>query len=89
MSTLNKFKNPDFIIPGPDVLHPFRGVTKVIEVFGDYWHSSKFTGLSNIEHENQIIQAYKVVNIDCLIIWEHEIKHDFVSVIRHVLNFIA
>lgn len=40
---------------------------KVIEVFGDYWHN---------ENEVQpLLEAYREVGWDCVIIWEHEIKN--------------
>lgn len=73
---LGHHKNPDFILPGPDPAHPRRGVKKVIELFGDYWHSRLFTGKANFEHVQELIDAWKVIGIDCLIIWESEFKAD-------------
>lgn len=73
---LGHHKNPDFIVPGPDPLQPKRGVTKVVEAFGDFWHSRMFTGKANFEHESELIEAYSEVGIQCLIIWESEIKGD-------------
>jgi hypothetical protein len=73
---LEHHKNPDFIVPGNDPSQPKRGVTKVCEAFGDWWHSRMFTGRSNFEHESELIEAYREVGIQCLIIWESEIKGD-------------
>jgi len=73
---LNKHKNPDFIVPGSDPAHPKRGVTKVVEVFGDFWHSRMFTGKAPFDHEQELIDAYRDVGLDCLIIWESEVKGD-------------
>jgi G:T-mismatch repair DNA endonuclease (very short patch repair protein) len=57
-------KIPDFV--------NLNGKNKVIEVFGDYWHGyNKGDGLLN---EYNIIQDYKKVGFDCLVLWEHDIK---------------
>jgi hypothetical protein len=69
-------KNPDFIVPGQDPAQPKRGVTKVIEAFGDFWHSRMFTGKANFEHESELIDAYSEVGIECLVIWESEVNGD-------------
>ena len=69
-------KNPDFILPGPDPEHPKRGVTKVVECFGDFWHSRMFTGKVNWEHEQELMDAYADIGIECLIVWESEVKED-------------
>jgi len=69
-------KNSDFIAPGPDPLKPKKGVTKVVEAFGDYWHSRIFTGVAPFEHEQELIEAYADIGIECLILWESEVKSD-------------
>lgn len=53
---------------------------KVIEVFGDYWHSG----------ENPInrISNYKKFGFDCLVIWEHELKNKK-KVIEEVRKFVG
>ena len=86
---LGKNKNPDFILPGPCVDHPKRGVTRVVELFGDYWHSQKIKGISEAQHEQETIQAYANIGIACLIIWEHELKKTPEAVRKRVLAFIA
>ena len=73
---LGHYKNPDFILPGPDLGHPFRGATKVVEAFGDFWHSRMFTGKAPFDHEQELIEAFAEVGLDCLVIWESEVKAD-------------
>lgn len=51
-------KNPDFIN---------EHESKVIEVFGDYWHDES--------EVKPLIAAYQRVCLDCFIIWEHEMKN--------------
>ena len=52
-----KHKNPDFKYSHSD---------KVIEVFGDYWHT--------LEEVDKLKLMYLKEGYDCLIIWEHEMK---------------
>lgn len=74
--TLKKHKNPDFILPGPDPAKPKKGVTRVVEVFGDFWHSRMMTGKAPFDHEQELIEAYADIGIQCLILWESEVKAD-------------
>jgi len=76
LPTLGKHKNPDFIVPGPDPENPKRGVTRVVEAFGDFWHSRMFTGKVPFDHEQDLIDAYAEVGISCLVLWESEIHAD-------------
>ena len=71
---LGHHKNPDFILPGPDPAQPKRGVKKVVELFGDYWHSRLFTGKANFDHVQELVDAWKAIGIDCLVIWESDFK---------------
>jgi len=89
LPSLECYKNPDFILPGPVPGHPKRGVTKVIEAFGDYWHSRVFTGKANFEHEQELIDAYADIGISCLIIWESEVKEDIEAVGERVRAFVG
>jgi G:T-mismatch repair DNA endonuclease (very short patch repair protein) len=54
--------NPDFI----DNSH-----TKIIELFGDYWHKKSEV----IERDNRRLATYKNRGYNALIIWEHELKN--------------
>lgn len=39
-----------------------------------FWHSERFTGLSPAEHERLLVDAYREVGIECLVVWESELK---------------
>jgi hypothetical protein len=81
---LGHHKNPDFILPGPVKSNPKKGVTKVVEVFGDYWHSKMFTGRANFDHEQELIDAFADVGISCLVVWESEFKEAPMGVAERV-----
>jgi len=85
---LGHHKNPDFILPGSDPEHPKKGVTKVVELFGNFWHSRMFTGKANFEHESELVKAFEEVGIACLVVWESEVKHNPDETKARVLNFI-
>lgn len=76
LPSLGVFKNPDFILPGSEPGHPKRGVRKVVEVFGDFWHSRMFTGKANFDHEQELIAGFLVIGIECMVLWESEVKAD-------------
>jgi hypothetical protein len=86
---LGHHKNPDFILPGPDLDEPRRGVTKVVEMFGDFWHSRMFTGKANFEHEQELVEAFRDIGIECLVIWESEIKKDSPAVQAKIKAFLV
>lgn len=85
---LGHHKNPDFIVPGPDPKKPKKGVTKVVEVFGDFWHSRIFTGKAPFDHEQELIEAFAEIGITCLIIWESEVKADLETVKSRITSFV-
>jgi len=86
---LGHHKNPDFILPGPVKSNPKKGVQKVVEVFGDYWHSKMFTGRANFEHELELIEAYADIGISCLVVWESEFNSDPTGVSLRVSDFLG
>jgi len=86
---LGHFKNPDFILPGPDQEHPFRGVTKIVEVFGDYWHGRMRTGKAGFEHEQGLIDAFADIGFECLVIWESQVKAVPEAVMDRLLTFLG
>jgi len=57
--------NPDFI--------ECNGEKKIIEVFGDYWHSERADNWKDTEWGKKAV--YSQLGYDCLVIWEHEIKN--------------
>ena len=88
---LGRHKNPDFIVVRPDCdpEHPFRGSTKVIEAFGDFWHSKMLTGRAPFAHERELIEAYADVGLECLVIWESEVESDPDGVRGRVASFLS
>jgi len=80
-------KNPDFLVPGPDPEHPYRGVTKVVEAFGDYHHGKRRTGRSPSVNAQELIDAYADIGIQCLILWESEVKTDPEGVRARLVGF--
>ena len=60
-------KNPDFI--------NINGQKKIIELFGDYWHSKKKTGRTKKREERQRINHFAKYGFRTLIVWEKELKN--------------
>jgi hypothetical protein len=89
LPALQHAKNPDFIVPGPVKSNPKKGVTKVIEAFGDYWHSKMFTGKAPFDHEQELISAFAEIGIQCLVIWESEVKEDPGAVAQRLVEFLT
>lgn len=69
----------------PDFIN-INGQKKIIELYGDYWHSNKRTGRTKKQEENIRIKTYKKYGYKTLIIWEHELK-DLDRVKEKVYNF--
>ncbi len=59
----------------PDYIN-INGKKKIIEIFGDYWHSEKITGMIEKEHEQKRINHFRQYGYDCLVIWENEFKNE-------------
>ena len=85
---IDRFKNPDFILPGPDPAKPKKGVTKVVEAFGDFWHSRLFTGKAPFAHEQELIDAFLDIGIQCLVVWESEVKQHPDEVAERIQSFL-
>lgn len=58
-------KNPDFVS---------QNDKKLIEYFGNWWHSEKNTGLPSYKHEQERINHFKKYGYNTLVIWENELK---------------
>ena len=64
----------------------------VIEIMGDYWHANpKFykneltlTQIKNIERDKRKIEYLKKHNISILILWEHDIKNNFIEIEKNL-----
>jgi len=89
LPSIDAYKNPDFILPGPVPGHPFRDVTKVVEVFGDFWHSRMFTGKAPFDHEQELVDAFAEIGIQCLILWESDLKKYPAWVSDRLLRFLG
>jgi len=65
-----------FILGGkcPDFLN-INGKKKLIEFFGNYWHSKAVTGIEPDQHEKERIGYFKRFGFDTLIIWGYELKN--------------
>jgi len=59
-------KNPDFIN---------KSKRKIIELFGDYWHSEELTGHSTVIEETERMIHFNNSGYKTLIIWENEFKN--------------
>ena len=60
----------------------------IIEVFGDYYHSEAVIGVPREVHEMEVRDAYASVGIDCLILWESDILHNWIEISGGVLAWI-
>lgn len=57
----------------PDFVN-INGKKEVIEIFGDYWHSSEIIGNDWGRSELGKIMVYNSLGWKCLVIWEHELN---------------
>ena len=96
-------RNPDFIVVDEDYTDIIRKelennnklskeskkhIKKVIEHFGNYWHGENKTGKKNEIHEAEVIEDYKKMGKECLVIWEKELKQNIELVKEKIENFI-
>ena len=51
-----------------------NGQKKVIELFGEYWHSFEKTGRERVQEEQVRREKFSFLGFDCLIIWESELE---------------
>lgn len=58
----------------PDFVN-INGQKKIIELFGDYWHSEKVTGRTREQEEMQRIDHFAKYGWKTLVIWESELKN--------------
>ena len=72
-------KNADF------TLFPER--TKVVECFGDYWHGVRLNNITKEEHANDVLDNYREIGVNCLIIWENELN-DITTLKNKIDNFL-
>ncbi len=78
----SRARNPDFVVLSADQIVAYQNGTslndlrtyKIIEAFGDYWHGPEITGKSREAHKLEVVDFYTKAGVQCLIIWESEIK---------------
>lgn len=58
-------KNPDFIST--------NGNKKVIEMFGNHWHSEEITGFAKHAEQARRERHFARHGYDCLVVWENEL----------------
>jgi len=68
--------NGEVVIGGkcPDFIHS-KGQKKVIELFGDYWHSPLLRNVKSISTYDGTKKHYSKYDYECLIIWECELSN--------------
>jgi len=69
----------------PDFVN-VNGKKRLIELFGNYWHSEEKTGRQGKEEEAKRINHFKQFGWDTLIVWERELK-DETSLKEKILEF--
>ena len=52
-----------------------NGQKKLIEFFGSFWHSKKWTDRTKRQEEERRIKHFAKYGYKTLIIWEHELKN--------------
>lgn len=90
-------RNPDFVVYDVDQLakvasgvYPNSVRTgQIVEVLGDYFHGQKLKGMSGAAYAAMRLAEYASVNVQCLIIWESEVKADIERVRARLAAFIA
>jgi G:T-mismatch repair DNA endonuclease (very short patch repair protein) len=79
----------DIVILGgkvPDFVN-INGQKKIVELFGDYWHSEEFIQRTGHSHsENDRKEYFKQFGWDTLVVWEHELK-DKTALREKILTF--
>ena len=53
----------------PDFVN--KSCKMAVEVYGDYWHRN--------DNPQDIIEKYKQIGWDCLVVWEHEVYESFTT----------
>jgi very-short-patch-repair endonuclease len=69
----------EYVIKNKNPDFKITGQKKVIELYGDYWHKN--------DNPEDIINAYKEIGYDCLIIWESEIYNELELTLERISQF--
>jgi hypothetical protein len=71
--------NGEYITKSKNPDFKITGQKKVIELYGDYWHKS--------DDPETIINAYKEIGYECLVIWESEIYNELELTLERISQF--
>lgn len=93
----SRVRNPDFVVLTRNQLRAYQDgsplndlrTSAVCEVFGVYWHSKKFTGKTRAAHKSDVIAFYAAVGIECLVLWEDEIRRSPKKVANRLKRWIT
>ena len=91
---LIKDMNPDFMVFPSNVLESALSASRerrklssekhrtkyVVELLGDYYHSEQVIGVDPVEHEKEVVAAYKSAGIECLVLWEKDVMTRWESI---------
>lgn len=71
--------NGEYVTKSKNPDFKIKGQKKVIELYGDYWHKN--------DNPDDLINAYKEIGFDCLVIWESEIYNELENTIEKIGQF--
>ena len=78
-----KFKLPDFKV---------KGQNKVVEIYGNYWHSEEFVKKNNgpdYAHDSQrMVEEFSKVGIDAKVYWESEVLENPDRIVAEIVRWI-
>jgi len=70
-----------------DFINGSLSIKKVLEFCGQNWHSERFNGMSLQQYTQKIIDDYKSIAIDCLVVWDYELQMDPTLTKNKIRNF--
>jgi hypothetical protein len=59
-----------------------------VEYNGLYWHKFRFNNRTLKEYEQDMINEYKNVGIDCLVVWDFQLEKNRAFILQKIENFI-
>lgn len=88
-------KNPDFVVLTQDQLDKYRSgallndlrTDRVIETNGIFWHT-KHKSLAKEAREREFVEGYASSNVQCLVIWEDDLKADPIGIAEKIRKFL-
>jgi len=71
-----------------DFIECFIKIRRIIQLNGYYWHFQRFEGRTKEEYEKDMIEEFKMMGKECLVIWDIEIHDNFEKVKERIYNFL-